>query len=608
MSANPIENNATPKTTGSLEELFRHHLGEEAAVPPRPLLWDQIDNSLLIRQNESYRRRLAATRWVAAASLLLATLAGTGWWAGRTGLVSSPEMATTTARRPAPNDAPQNPGAARPGSGAAGNAGSMGSTAATNGAGASAAGAAQYSGNQADNDLRGASSQRAAARRNVASDGVPASQAVASARRIGGFGRGLNETAGATSAASGRFGRLSRNGAMGRAIGNQEAASASAAATETIAAVGATTNEGGALTPLTGATAEQRAQQTGSTSGMGNTSNATGAVAIRGTAPAGVGATLATGSAGTVALAPVATASVPAVALSASVAAAPAATLGAEEAGLLASRTVALGTVEMPVPALPGALAAGPEPANLALGTHRWQYGASYTASAFNPNINFSREGTEPEFAYNPILGPAELSEQAATEYRQNLRAGLSQRLALTVARRLRGHWSVGTGVELTKANAQSSSTVAFMGEQLADGGQTVGSGQRRTTDFSYTMAGLPLELRYSNPAKRGWSLYGRLGGVVTALLGNRSEVAGRPEITQTYSITSASTPYRLLTSSVRGAAGARFSAGAGRWALTLGPVAELGLVSLNAHPVQSYFAQSHPYSVGLEAGVEFGR
>ena len=264
--------------------------------------------------------------------------------------------------------------------------------------------------------------------------------------------------------------------------------------------------------------------------------------------------------------------------------------------------------METPVPVLPGTLAAGPESTGLALGTHRWQYGASYTASAFNPNINFSRAGIEPGFGYNPVLGPAELSEQAATEYRQNLRAGLSQRLALTVARHLRGHWSVGTGIELTKANARSASTVAFVGEQLADGGQTVGNGQRRTTDFSYTLASLPLELRYSNPAKRGWSLYGRFGGVVSALLGNRSEVAGRPEVTQTYSITSASTPYRRLTSSVRGAAGARFSPGAGRWAFSMGPVAELGLVSLNAHPVQSYFAQSHPYSVGLEAAVEFGR
>ena len=96
MSANPIEENSTPKPTGSLEDLFRHHLGEEAAAPPRPMLWDQIDNSLLVRQNETYRRRLAATRWVAAASLLLATLAGTGWWAHRAADMAGTEVATRT--------------------------------------------------------------------------------------------------------------------------------------------------------------------------------------------------------------------------------------------------------------------------------------------------------------------------------------------------------------------------------------------------------------------------------------------------------------------------------------------------------------------------------
>jgi hypothetical protein len=31
-------------------------------------------------------------------------------------------------------------------------------------------------------------------------------------------------------------------------------------------------------------------------------------------------------------------------------------------------------------------------------------------------------------------------------------------------------------------------------------------------------------------------------------------------------------------------------------------------LVPLNAHPAQSYLAQSRPYSFGIEAGVEFGR
>ena len=583
MSANPIENNATPKTTGSLEELFRHHLGEEAAVPPRPVLWDHIDNSLLIRQNETYRRRLVATRWVAAASLLLATLAGTGWWAGRTGVAGGPEMATNTGR-PAPAGAHRNEATARPGFGTPGNAGSNGN--------AGLAGSADGSGDLAA--ATGLAAQEAATgspdgknpgsivRRGGLENSATSALAVAPARRAA--GRGLSQAA-ATLATGGR---PSRTGAAGDGTGSTAPTGAAVAVAGTIAATTA---------PQVGSVAVRTSSLPAATLGADAATSATGAIAIGGTAPAtGAGATRAMGSTGAGAQANAAAASVSA------------ATLGIEQAGLLASRTVALGAVETPAPALPGTLAAGPEPTELAPGTHRWQYGASYTASAFNPNINFSRAGIDPEFGYNPVLGPAELSEQAATEYHQNLRAGFSQRLALTVARRLRGHWSVGTGVELAKANARSTSTVAFVGEQLADGGQTVGSGPRRATDFSYTLASLPLELRYSNPAKRGWSLYGRLGGVVSALLGNRSEVAGRPEVTQTYSITSASTPYRRLTSSVRGAAGARFSLGAGHWALSMGPVAELGLVSLNAHPVQSYFAQSHPYSVGLEAAVEFGR
>jgi hypothetical protein len=587
MSANPIENNTTPKATGSLEELFRHHLGEEAAVPPRPMLWDQIDNSLLIRQNEQYRRRLVATRWVAAASLLLATLAGTGWWAGRTDLVGSPEMATVN--RPAANGAQSNSAASRPGFGPAGNASSPGAAAATNGAVASATGTAQ----QAATDFASGQSPREMTGRAGAGRSAALAVGRASTRRGTGYSRELN-TAGKTLPAT--YSLLGGQGVTGSnaVAGNEMATVASVAANE-------------AAATSAGSVAVQNTQLPTSASDAANNSNTAGAVAIGSTSTA-AGATLAAGSTGTIATVTPAAASVSAASLSASAAAAPATALGAEEAGLLASRTVALGSLETPAPALPGALAAGPDPTALALGTHRWQYGASYTASAFNPNINFSREGIEPEFGYNPVLGPAELSEAAAKEYRQNLRAGLSQRLALTVARHLRGHWSVGTGVELTKANARSASTVAFVGEQIADGGQTVGSGQRRTTDFSYTMASLPLELRYSNPAKRGWSLYGRLGGVVSALLNSRSEVAGRPEVTQTYTITSASTPYRRLTSSVRGAAGARFSPGAGHWAFSMGPVAELGLVSLNAHPVQSYFAQSHPYSVGLEASVEFGR
>lgn len=586
MSANPIENNSTPKTTGSLEELFRHHLGEEAAVPPRPMLWDQIDNSLLIRQNEQYRRRLVATRWVAAASLLLATLAGTGWWAGRTDLVGSSEMATVN--HSAVNGAQENHGSSPARFGAAANAGSAGLMAGS-GAVASSAGTAQQGANEVGNGKKQPTAAGQYGNGRSASSGMD----LASTRVRTGYDRGLNNTGGTVAATYSRLGSQ----------GTADNGTASVADVDAMAATVAS-NQG---SPVAAGSVAVQSEQLPAATGVTNSNAATGAVAIGGSTTA-AGSVLTAGGVGTVAAVVPATASASAASLSASVAAAPATGLGAEEAGLLASRTVALGTTEMPATALPSALAAGPQPTELALGTHRWQYGASYTASAFNPNINFSRAGIEPEFGYNPVLGPAELSEQAATEYRQNLRAGLSQRLALTVARSLRGHWSLGTGVEFTKANARSASTVAFVGEQIADGGQTVGSGQRRTTDFSYTMASMPLELRYSNSAKHGWSLYGRLGGVVSALLGNRSEVAGRPEITQTYSITSASTPYRRLTSSVRGAAGARFSAGAGHWGFSMGPVAELGLVSLNAHPVQSYFAQSHPYSVGLEAAVEFGR
>ncbi|RZK96689.1 MAG: hypothetical protein EOO62_28915, partial [Hymenobacter sp.] len=66
-----------PPPKGSLEELFRHHLleSEAAAVPPRPLVWEHLDNSLLLAQNEKYRRRLLVHRSGLAASLLLAALA-----------------------------------------------------------------------------------------------------------------------------------------------------------------------------------------------------------------------------------------------------------------------------------------------------------------------------------------------------------------------------------------------------------------------------------------------------------------------------------------------------------------------------------------------------
>jgi hypothetical protein len=277
-----------------------------------------------------------------------------------------------------------------------------------------------------------------------------------------------------------------------------------------------------------------------------------------------------------------------------------------EQVSLLAANAAEL---SMPgAAALPNGLASVPvaevEPV---LATRKWHYGGSYTAGAFNPNINFSRDGIEPQYGYNPALGPDSpaLTEAAAAEYRENLRPGLSQRIALVAKRHLAGHWSLSTGAEFTQATAKSASASAFVGEQLIDLGQLT-NGPMRTTSFRYRTAGIPVELSYSNPAKRGWSIYGRIGGVVSALLGVRSEVEGLPETTRTYSIASAGTPYRRLLGSVRGGAGAQYRTNT--WGFTLGPVAELGLVPLNAHPAQRFTAQSRPYSFGFEAGVEFGR
>ena len=575
MSANPIDKNTTPNTTGSLEDLFRHHLGEEAAVPPRPLLWDQIDNSLLIRQNETYRRRLAATRWVAAASLLLATLAGTGWWATRYAGIGGTQMATVGRPASAPDRmmaATSRP--ATPSSITAERAAAAGEVANRAIAGTTPAhghptildGAATPTG-------PATSFGPGAARANLA-------QGVATGGGKGGRNR-FESTGRGNSATAGPLGSGSRAAFAARSA--QAAGTAGTAGTDLAASTA----------PVAASVAASAPDAARALAGGSVAASTTAVMAATTTSGLVAGTTAA---------------ATPIVA-----AVAPAATAGtaAGQVGLLAAHPAAL-SLSTPA-ALPNgltalALPAETEPAALPI-AHKWRYSASYTASAFNPNINFSRAGIEHEYGYNPALGadsPA-LTEAAATEYRQNLRPGLSQRLALLATRHLVGHWSLSTGAEFTQATARSASTAGFVGEQLYDLGP-YSTGPRQNTNFQYRLASIPVELRYANPAKRGLSLYGRLGGVVSALLGVRSEVEGNPEATRTYSILSAGGPYRRMLGSVRGGAGAQFRPATGSWAFTLGPVAELGLVSLNAHPAQPYPAQSRPYSFGLEAGVEFGR
>ncbi|MBJ6108819.1 hypothetical protein JAO73_07360 [Hymenobacter sp. BT523] len=575
MSANPIDDTTTPKTTGSLEELFRHHMGEEAAVPPRPMLWDQIDNSLLIRQNEVYRKRLVATRWVAAASLLLATLAGTGWWAQHDGNFGSAEVATA----PAGTAQGQHGGyaTAPTPSRAADNAGQFNSTSRPQHSVTSAAApeaatdAAAAAGTYAASETAGSRERNANAARTYAAIPSAAGTGFGSASVRQGF---ENAAPAGRSSTAGRVMGISAAQQAGSVAASREAVIAQADP---------------ASASASGAAGLARAAESGVVAA--GTVPASGAVASA--VPVGGASAAAEAAGGT----------------SVSAALSPAASVaGPQQVGFLAARPATLSLTD--AAALPKGLAtvALPEPTPAA-DFGKWHYGVSYAASVYNPNVNFSRKGIEPEFDYNPALGPDSpaLTEAAATQYRENLRPGLSQRIALLATRHLKGHWSASTGLEFTQATAKSASTSAFVGEQLYDLGSFTNS-DLRTTNFRYRMAGVPFQVSYSNPLKRGWSFYGRLGGVVSALLGARSEVEGEPEATKTYSVLTAGGPYRRVLGTLRGAAGAQYRPTAGSWALTLGPVAEMGLVPLNAHPAQSFLAQSRPYSFGMEAGVEFGR
>lgn len=600
MSVNPIENTSTSHpTTGSLEELFRHHLGEEATAPLRPMVWDQLDNSLLLRQNEIYRRRLTVTRWVAAASLLLATLAGTGWWTRRAASPVGPEVATSG--RPAASGA----GFSASGKVGAGTSTSSGGVAGTG---------PQASGN----------SKQALAAASGTTTAVPATAAPIPA--TGTLPTHRSRTNRSYLAASTPPLASARPAPLATRTASPPTRLGQPAVLPHLVNGVATADryprhEANPAQPgmTSGAVVANRAQATTTTGRSTQAASATPATASRNAGPTGTDRTASPFWAATRA-----TVAVPAVAARANDApfadrvapalesSLPTASLaGSEPVSLLAARSAALALPDWA--AVRPDLTTGPLPGDTesvgASAVHRWRYAVSYTAGTFNPNINFSRAGIEAPYAYNPALGansPA-LTEAAAAQYRDNLRAGRSQSLGLRATRHLAGHWSLSTGVELTQATATSAASSSFVGEQVPDFGQS-SAGKLNSTAFRYRLASIPVEVQYANPVKRGWSLYGRLGGVVSALLGVRSEVAGDPEATRTYSIVSSGTPYRRVLGSVRGGAGAQFRPGTSHWTLMLGPVAEIGLVSLNAHPAQDYLAQSRPYGFGVEAGVEFGR
>ncbi|MFD1468056.1 hypothetical protein ACFQ48_07450 [Hymenobacter caeli] len=568
-----IPNNFTPPPPdaeppkGSLEELFRHHLADAKATP-RPLVWEQLDNALLVRQNETYRRRLVATRWVAAASLLVASFAGADWWARH----ALPAPAATVATSPAGANG-------RPG--------------------------------------------RTPADAAVATGLPPATAPDRTAPRAAvGGGLALSGPAGSVAAGSVAAGSVAAGSVAAGSDGPKDAVTLRASADDGTRSPGrpgfvpsvAATRPAGSVSSQASSLRANEAAAPGQLTSMAGSNSAAQASnqASRGSAAAGAAGAYSSGAYA----APTAYASAGNALTDGPIAVARAEASGA--AGprgawvSLALRPAALAPAA-PGPALPARLAAAAAVPNVAaLPLRRWQFGASYAAGVFHPNADFSQDAapTATAYAYSPAAlrtSSQTLNNRAAAEYRANLRGGLDQRVSLRATRLLGGHWALSTGLELGQHEAQSATTTSFVGEQLADYAfAATPPATLRTTSFRYRTAGVPVAVHYANPVKRGWSAYGRLGAAVSALFNVRSEVAGEPEATKTYSLTTGS-PYRRLLTTLRGGAGAQYRPATGRCTLSVGPTAELGVLSLNAQPMQDFVRQSRPYSFGLEATVDFG-
>lgn len=531
-----MDSQSPPK--GSLEELFRHHLleSEAAAVPPRPLVWDQLDNSLLLAENAKYRRRLLVHRWGMAASLLLAALAGAGWWHSQ--LPAAPDLASATgtgrAAQVATVAAGHQPrtaaGLARPSA--------LGTQAAAPSARANAALVATV---RASETAPAGQVQRAAAS-SARSWTLPAAGAAS-----------LGPTANPTLAtAAYRATMSSRRGAR---------------------------LESGAAAPFSYAT----------TSPIGSTATSL-AELTRPATTLGQPAELATTEAAT------------------------SAALATEQLASRSSEALLAAKFAQLAPGTTAGLPASLTPVEVkslaATKLRQWRFGAEYAATAFNPNIDF---GTGPSYSPSPaasFTAPGYLSnssQSATAEYRANQRAGLGQRLSLRATRWLSGHWSLSTGLEVAQQQSSSATSQGFDGVHLdAASSYSLAPRQLQASSYRYRSAGVPVELRYDNPIKPGVSLYGRLGAIVSALLNVRTEIAGNPETARSYSPFAGSTPYRRLTTILRGGAGVRYRPANKGWGLNVGPTVEAGVQSLNSDTDKGFLQQNRPYSFGLEAGFEF--
>ncbi|WP_426493235.1 hypothetical protein [Hymenobacter sp. 102] len=246
----------------------------------------------------------------------------------------------------------------------------------------------------------------------------------------------------------------------------------------------------------------------------------------------------------------------------------------------------------------------------------RLRLGGGYAVGTFNPNINFSR--TDGRVKADPVSNALRsyYQEEAEDEYRRNLRSGLAQRVALTASFALNRHWTLTAAAEAAELRATSATTYGFIdgkqvGPQAADifsrpAAYSPAPPQPRTTSYRYRTAAVPVGVRYGSN-KAGLSLYAKVGAAVSVLLSSRSELEGSPGATRSYTYKSAESPYRQVLVSGRSGAGVRYQPASANWSLNVGPTAEAYFTTLNANPNQRAINQSRPYSLGLEASVEFG-
>ncbi|WP_044015940.1 outer membrane beta-barrel protein [Hymenobacter sp. APR13] len=252
----------------------------------------------------------------------------------------------------------------------------------------------------------------------------------------------------------------------------------------------------------------------------------------------------------------------------------------------------------------------------------RWKLSAGYAASAFNPNIDYSRASAisaSNSVSFSPATFQVQAYEMAASEYRSTLQSGLGQQVAVLASYPLNNNWTVETGLAAGQQEATAASSWAFLdGKSTLASTLTADRNQSgavrpnadlslRNVRYRYQTASVPVNVRYATNSKKGWALYAKVGAAVNVLLKSRTELEGVPEATTTYTLASTNSPYRKVMGSVQSGAGVRYQPANATWRLALGPKVEAGLNSLNDRPTGSFTRRSRPYSVGLEASVEFG-